>query len=130
MERKTEVMVVDDEHDFRELMTIWLKSKGYSVVTASNGETAIRMVNEHRPDIIFLDLNMPVLNGIQTLAGIRKTDKTLPVIIISAYLEQMSAQEAKDYNVSGVFYKGEDFEKGLALLESALRGHKDLKEKG
>jgi len=128
MEQKIEVMVVDDEFDFRKLMRIWLESKGYAVIEAPDGEAAIRMVKERVPGIMFLDLNMPGLNGMDTLARIRKIDKHLPVIIISAYLEQMGAAETKQYNISGVFYKGEDFEKGLALLESALRAHKKLRK--
>jgi len=127
MEKKKEVLVVDDEYDFRQLMTVWLESKGYSVITAPDGETAIRLVKEHKPDIMFLDLNMPVLNGIDTLKRIRKFDKDLPIIVISAYLDQMSLKEAKPYKISGVFYKGEDFEKGLVLLESVMRIHKKLK---
>ena len=127
MDRKTEVMIVDDEFDFRKLMAIWLESKGYSVVSAADGETAINMVKAHKPDIIFLDLNMPGLNGIETLARIRKIDAHLPVIIISAYLEQMAVGETKKHSISGVFYKGEDFQKGLALIESGLRSHKKLR---
>lgn len=122
-------MVVDDEFDFRKLMTIWLESKGYSVVSAPDGETAVNMVKTKKPDIIFLDLNMPGLSGVDTLARIRKMDRNLPVIIISAYLEQMSAEDMRTHNVSGVFYKGEDFQKGLALIESVLRVHKRLKDR-
>jgi len=129
MAKKKEVMVVDDEYDFRQVMSVWLESKGYAVTTAPDGETAIRLVKERRPDILFLDLKMPVLDGVETLKRIRKFDKTLPIIIISAYLDKLNLKEAKSYKVSGVFYKGEDFEKGLALLEAALGTHKKLKNK-
>ena len=129
MERKTNVMIVDDEHDFRQLMTIWLESKNYSVITAPDGPTALELLKKEKTDIIFLDLNMPRMDGIETLKNIRKFNKVVPVIIISAYLDKMGKTAAKPYNISGVFYKGEDFEKGLDLLESALRVHKNLKDK-
>jgi two-component system response regulator (stage 0 sporulation protein F) len=128
MSREIKVLVVDDEADFRELMTIWLKSKGYSVISASNGQIAVQLVKEESPDIVFLDLNMPIMNGIEALKRIREFNKDIPVVIISAYVDERGAKEASAYGISGVFYKGTDFEEGLSLLESALRTHKKLKE--
>jgi Response regulator containing CheY-like receiver, AAA-type ATPase, and DNA-binding domains len=128
MDEKIEVMVVDDEADFRALMRVWLESKGYSVVEASDGEAAIAMIKKNKPGIVFLDLNMPIMGGVDTVYRLRKFDKHLPVIIISAYLNQLGAAEMKKYNIAGVFYKGEEFEKGLNLLETVLRMHKKLKK--
>ncbi|UCC95773.1 MAG: response regulator, partial [Candidatus Omnitrophota bacterium] len=86
------------------------------------------MLQEEKPDIVFLDLNMPVMDGIQTLKKIRENNKTIPVIIISAYADQRKLAEVEPYGFSGVFYKGEEFEKSLALLEAVLRTHKKLQE--
>lgn len=126
---KVKILVADDEQDFQQLMTLWLTSKGYSVIAAPDGESAIRKVREEAPDIVFLDLNMPGMGGIKALAEIRKFSKTIPIIVISAYLGQMKLTEAEQYGLSGVFYKGEDFEKSLALIEAALRTHKKLKNR-
>ena len=51
----------------------------------------------------------------------------MPVIIISAYINDPKARELTSYNVAGVFYKGENFEDALPLLETALRTHRKLK---
>jgi len=128
MEKNIKVLVVDDEADFREVMMFWLESKGYSVIKASDGEGAIRLVKEEEPDIIFLDLNMPVMDGVEALKKIREFNTTIPVIFISAYVDDKRVNEAIGYGVSGVFYKGKDFQEGLALLESVLRTHKKLKK--
>ena len=128
-DKKIKVLVVDDESDFRQLMTFWLESKKYSVIASSNGRDAIGMVKKDKPDIVFLDLMMPEMDGIQTLKQIRKVNKDIPVIIISAYVEDARIVEAKYYNISGVFYKGKDFKEGSALLEAVLRTHKRLKSK-
>ena len=128
MEKNIKVLVVDDEADFREVMMFWLESKGYSVIKASDGEGAIRLVKEEEPDIIFLDLNMPVMDGVEALKKIREFNTAIPVIFISAYVDDKRVNEAIDYGVSGVFYKGKDFQEGLALLESVLRTHKKLKK--
>lgn len=126
--KQIKILLVDDEADFREPMSFWFKSKGYSVITAGNGEEGIKKINEESPDIVFLDINMPVMDGIETLKRVREFNKDLPVIFISAYLDIKKIEEVKRYGISGVFYKGKDFEEGLALLEAALRTHKKLQK--
>ncbi len=128
LEKKTKALLVDDETDFRQLMSFWMQSKGYAVVEASNGEDAVRLVKEEKPDIIFLDLNMPVMDGTEALMKIREFNKDVPVIVISAYVEDKRAKEAMKAGISGVFYKGKDFQEGLALLEAALHTHRQLKK--
>jgi len=129
MENKNiHVLVVDDEPDFRQLMTYWLESKGYSVLVAADGEAAIQLVKEKKPNVIFMDLRMPVMDGIEAIKKIREFDKDIPIIIISAYVDDPKTKEAIAYGISGVFYKGKDFEEGLSLLEVALRTHRQLKK--
>jgi len=122
------ILLVDDESDFTQPMSFWLKSKGYSVLVAPSGEDAIKIIKEQPVDIIFMDLNMPVMDGVTTVKKIREFNNTVPIIIISAYVDDKRISEATNYGISGVFYKGEDFQAGLALLESALRTHKQLKK--
>ena len=125
---KKKIMVVDDETDFSFAMEYWLKSKGYEVKTAPDGYKALDLMNEFKPDLIFLDLNMPGIDGVETLKRIRQVDKEVPVIVISAFVEDKKVDEAAQYNTSGVFSKDKDFEEGLFLVETALRRHKRLKE--
>ena len=127
-EKKIRILLVDDEKDFRELMTFWLQSRGYTVITASNGADAVSLARQENPDIIFMDLNMPVMDGTDALKQIRGFNKDVPVIIISAFVDDLRAKEAMRTGISGVFYKGKDFQEGLALLESALHTHKKLKK--
>jgi len=127
MSKKLKVLLVDDEDDFRQLMKFWLESRGYSAIPAQNGMEALTMIGKKAPDIVLLDIRMPVLDGIETLKRIRKNDKTLPVILISAYVNDPKAKDVLSYGVSGIFYKGKNFEEVLPLLESALRTHKKLK---
>ena len=126
---KIKVLLIDDEPDFTQPMAFWLESKGYAVISTSDSANGIKMVQEEKPDVVFLDLNMPVLNGIEVLHRIRKFDKTVPVIIISAYADQDKIKDAQRHGFSGVFYKGADYEQGLALLEAVLRTHKNIKHK-
>jgi len=128
MEKEYKILLVDDVADFRQLMRFWLESKGYRIMEASNGERALEMVKGvSPPDMVFLDLNMPGMDGVDTLKEIRKNNKTLPVIIISAYVHDPRADEASSLGVSGVFYKGMDYKEIMPLLETALRTHKKIK---
>ena len=72
---------------------------------------------------------MPVMDGAETLRKIRRRNRNIPVIIISAYVDDPKVTKILDYGVLGVFYKTKDFEEhALSLLESALRTHKKLKK--
>ena len=125
--KNIKVLLIDDEDDFRQLMKFWLESKGYSVLAASNGADGIELVKNDHPNIIFLDLRMPVMDGVATLKEIRAFDRDLPVIVISAFLDDPRAKEAMAFGISGVFNKAKNFDEGLTILEVALRRHKSLK---
>jgi YesN/AraC family two-component response regulator len=110
-------------------MNYWFSSKGYSIKEASSGDEAINIIKKEEVDIVFMDLKMPNMDGIDTIKNIRKFNKEIPIIVISAHVDDPKASKAISLGVSGIFYKGADFEEGLALLESVLRTHKKLKDK-
>ncbi len=116
MDNKLMALVVDDEQDFRHLMVTWLESKGYSVAAVSDGRSAVNFVRENDPDVVFLDLNMPVMDGVETLKEIRVINKNIPVIISSAYFDARRSKEVNVYGISGIFFKHEDFNKGLLCI--------------
>ncbi len=128
MVHNIKVLLVDDEADFRQLMTAWLEGKGYSVTAVSGGEEAISLVKKDDFNILFLDLRMPGMDGREVLKRIREFNKELPIIVITAYVNELTPGEMGEHSVSGVFYKEKNLEEVLPLLESALKAHKGLKE--
>jgi len=86
-EKKHTILVVDDEESVRLLYKEELEEEGYSVITAEDGEEAIRKVSLRRPDLITLDIRMPGMDGIEVLHRIREMDKDIPVIMSTAYGE-------------------------------------------
>ena len=86
MTKPIEVMLVDDEADFTKPVAFWLKSRGYSVTVAPEGKSALRMIEKNKPDIIFLDLRMPVMDGSKAIQLIKNDDalRRIPIIIITA----------------------------------------------
>lgn len=125
MERDIHILLVDDERDFSETMGFWLKAKGYKVDIASSGEEAINMIKSKSPDIVFLDLVMPGLNGTETLRRIRDFNKDLPIIMVTAHAEEPGAIEAAtQLGTAGFFPKADDFTNATRMIETALRTFK------
>ena len=96
-ERK--IMVVEDNEDTREILLYRLKSMGnYEVVLASNGKEALEMATRSKPDLIIMDLKMPVMDGWEATKALRQTTwgKDLPVIALTA--QAMERDEEKALN--------------------------------
>jgi CheY-like chemotaxis protein len=94
------VLVVDDEFGVAEVLQSILEDEGYRVVTAINGKQALTRLAEHTPDVIMLDYMMPIMDGTQTLAAIRKdaTSQKIPVIMMSSLEEVAVRETCTDYD--------------------------------
>jgi two-component system response regulator (stage 0 sporulation protein F) len=79
------ILVVEDEEGLRLFYEEELKSEGYDVITARNGKEAIRQVEEGSPDLIILDIVMPVMDGMEALSRILRKDRKIPIILNSSY---------------------------------------------
>ncbi|MBK6695720.1 MAG: response regulator [Myxococcales bacterium] len=78
------VLLVDDNPMGLEILEVRLKALGHRTTIAQNGELAIACVERDRPDIVVLDVTMPELNGYQACRAIKRIDKNIPVIILTA----------------------------------------------
>ena len=81
------ILVVDDEESIRFLYKEELEEEGYVVECAKNGIEALEMLSIFKPDLISLDIKMPVMDGIEALKRIREKERRLPIILCSAYGE-------------------------------------------
>ena len=88
------VLVVDDEPAAVELLQEFLASKGYEVITASNGDEGLRKVREDRPHVILLDVNMPKMSGLEVLRRVREIDQEVGVIMVTALHEEETGRQA------------------------------------
>ena len=79
-----EILIVDDERTIREGLKMTLSSEGFAVRTARDGDDALKKIKEHKPDLVLLDVMMPRMNGFIACESIRKEDKLLPVIFLTA----------------------------------------------
>lgn len=85
------IVVADDDPITRSIINLKLKSRGYNVITASDGSEALRIIETQAPDLVVLDAMMPGINGFELLRQIKttpRTAKTLVVMLTSRKLEQ------------------------------------------
>lgn len=82
--RDVRVLVVDDEPDIRATVSAMLEIEGYDVTEASNGADALRAVDDRRPDVILLDMRMPVLDGWGFAAELRRRGNRTPIVVMTA----------------------------------------------
>ena len=81
------ILLVDDEEGIQMLYREELEDEGYEVVSAYTGEEGLQKFNEESPDLVILDIQMPGMNGIETLRQMKMVNPKLPVILSSAYNE-------------------------------------------
>ncbi|KUK98502.1 MAG: Phosphate regulon transcriptional regulatory protein PhoB (SphR), partial [Atribacteria bacterium 34_868] len=79
------ILLVDDEESFLKATRFFLKKNGYEVYTVSNGEDALKVCRERRPDLVILDILMPEKDGIETLKALKKDPllQKIPVIMLT-----------------------------------------------
>jgi len=87
------ILVVEDETDLLDAVSFALKKDGLKPIPAENGEDALRLVEESRPDLVLLDLMLPGLDGIEVCRRLRSNDKTarIPIIMVTAKAEETDA---------------------------------------
>lgn len=103
--RTSYIMVVDDEEAVGRLFRGTLEHGDYKVVLASNGKEALRAMEKFDFDLIFLDLSMPGMNGVETFGRIRQVDSQVPVVIITGYPDSDLMAKALEIGPIGVMMK-------------------------
>ena len=80
-----DILIVDDEQEIVKALKSILDKKGYNVRFAHNGKDALEIVKEHRPHLVFLDIRMPLMSGLTVLRNIRDYDRSIKVIMVTAF---------------------------------------------
>ena len=116
MSRK--ILMVEDEPDIREAVQASLRSRGYVVIVAADGEEGLRKVKSEKPDLVLLDIVMPKVDGWQLLKAIRSDEATreLPVVMLTANRETSSLIESQSQKATDYLMKPFDIEKLLRFI--------------
>ena len=114
------VLVVEDDLPVRNLMTTTLKTHDYKFKTAANAAEALLMASSHNPDVVFLDLGLPDMDGIEVIRQIRSWSN-MPIIVISARSDDADKIEALDAGADDYLTKPFSVEELLARLRVTIR---------
>jgi two-component system, response regulator PdtaR len=104
MADKQRVLIAEDETIIRMDLREMLEEEGYAVVEAADGETAVRLARDERPDLIILDIKMPVLDGLSAARAISE-ERIAPVLILTAYSQRDLIERASDAGAMGYLVK-------------------------
>ncbi len=117
------ILVIDDEEDIRASFVLALTDKGYIVDTAETGKEGIEKERSKKYDLIFLDLKMPGISGVEALREIRKENKEIPIYIITAFykefFDELKAAEKEGLSFE-IIKKPIDSNKILLITKSVL----------
>jgi DNA-binding response OmpR family regulator len=119
------VLVVDDDAEIRALLANDLMREGYEVATLGDGEQTLTAVIKEEPDLVILDVNMPKLDGIETLTALRAIAPFLQVIIVSGKATPEDAVQARALGAFDFVPKPIDFGYLISRVEAALRADSD-----
>jgi DNA-binding response OmpR family regulator len=115
------LLVIEDERDLLAAVTRGLKKKGYAIDCASDGEEGLYLIEVNRYDLVVLDLNLPKLDGLRVLEEIRKKDKELRVLILSARSSVEERVEGLDTGANDYLIKPFHFDELDARIRNLLR---------
>jgi len=125
------VLIVDDNADTRELYALYLQSRGFSAVTAQDGEAGVEIAFRHQPDLIVMDLSMPRLDGVMATQRLKEDARTgqIPVVILTGYPLAAIPQGALNAGADALLTKPclpEDLERHVRRLLGRAVGNRSL----
>ena len=118
----TTILIIDDSEAIRMLITVYLRSAGYKVLEAANGQIGMNVTAESQPDLILLDIAMPVMDGFSVCARLQQDEqlRTIPILMLSALSDTESKMRA--FELGAVDYITKPVSKGelLARIQTHL----------
>jgi two-component system alkaline phosphatase synthesis response regulator PhoP len=116
------ILVIDDEEDILTLVSFSLEHRGYKVATAANGEDGLQKARSEKPDVILLDVSMPVMDGHRALFHIRAEPslRDIPVIMLTAHSDPKDVDLAISQGITDYVVKPFDPLFLLNKIEDAL----------
>ncbi len=125
------VLIIDDEPHLPYQLARFLKKHGYEVYTAPDGEAGLLELQKNSIDLVLLDMRLPRMTGLDVLGEIRKSDQTLPVIMLTAYGDVQTAVAAMKMGALDYLIKGFDLEELLLQVQRGLETsalHRELRQ--
>lgn len=125
MKSEIRILFVDDHEVFHECMrAFFAMHEGMTIIaTANNGQSAVELAGELNPDVVMMDMAIPVLHGIEATAKIVEANPGMPVIILSGHSESSMVLEAFRAGAKGYVLKDESFSELIQAVHTVLEGY-------
>lgn len=115
------VLLVDDEPHVRKFLSLVVRGLGQpAIIEASNGEEAVYAYMRERPDLVLLDVNMPGMDGVDTLRALLAADPDATVVMVTSLTNRQTIEQAVEAGAAGYIRKDTPKEEILAILASCL----------
>ena len=114
------ILIVDDEQSYRQLLSLVFESDGHSVRTANNGRHALELIQEEPADVVISDVKMPDIDGIEMLRAVRETSPDLGVVLMTAFASVETAREAFKLGADDFIQKPFDVEELKLIVKKTL----------
>ncbi len=115
------VLVVDDEPPIRRFLRTSLTAQGYDVTEAEDGAKALEEMRRRTPDLLVLDLGLPVIDGLEVIRRLRADGVTAPIIVLSSRVDEAGKVEALDLGADDYVTKPFGMDELLARIRTAMR---------
>src|SRR5664280_944023 len=117
------IVVADDDPDILSIVAMSLETQGYDVYKAANGREAVDLVRDHHPDLIILDMMMPVMSGYEAIVELKADDSTrgIPIIGLSAKAMATDMERATDVGIDGYITKPFRIAQVLSVVDNYLQ---------
>lgn len=127
---KHKVMIVDDHFVVREGLKLILETDdSFQIIgEAENGEVALELLTRIQPDVILMDLNMPIRSGLETIKALNDRDSSIPIIILTTYNEDELMVEAIGLGAKGYLLKDASRDHLFRTIDAAIRGETLLQQ--
>lgn len=123
--RQARILVIDDEDPVREILSKILRSKGYQVAVASDGEEGIERFKEEEFDLVFTDLGMPKISGWEVGKILKQLNPKIPIAMITGWGMELNREKMKENGIDLIVSKPFNFEQVIELVSEAI----ELKER-
>ncbi|MEX0660461.1 MAG: response regulator transcription factor [Balneolaceae bacterium] len=115
------ILIVEDNKDLLNLLKINLSDQGYEIITAQDGVTALDLYHNHQPDLVILDIMIPKMDGLDVCKTIRKENRTVPILMLTAKAEELDKVLGLEIGADDYITKPFSIRELLARIKAVFR---------
>ena len=118
------ILVADDDPDILSIVSMSLETQGYTVYKATNGREAVDLAKQHHPDLVLMDMMMPIVSGYEAVTELKADAATRDITIVGLSAKAMATdmERATDVGIDGYITKPFRIAQVLTVVESYLQG--------